>query len=130
MLITVVRNSNMQKIYFCPGVVFCCKLYSRIVGCLLEIFRFLYRSYRNFCKESEIFLINKFVFNNIFGSNALFMALKFIYIYIYMCVCVCIYIYIYIYIYKYIYIYLYIYIYMYICIYILSSDYIALLFYR
>ena len=31
-----------------------------------------------FCKESEIFLINRCVFNTIFESNALFMALKLI----------------------------------------------------
>ena len=39
--------------------------------CLLKI---------SFCKESEIFLISKCVFNTIFESNALFMALKLTYI--------------------------------------------------
>ena len=35
------------------------------------------------CKETKIFLMNKCVFDTIFSSNILFMALKFIYIYIY-----------------------------------------------
>ena len=36
-----------------------------------------------FCKESEIFLMKKCVFNTIFASYTLFMALKLIYRYIY-----------------------------------------------
>ena len=52
--------------------------------------------YISFCKESEIFLINKCVFNTIFESNALFMALKLIYIYIYIHTHIYIYTYIYI----------------------------------